>query len=211
MRTLLENLKAARAALAALAMASLLGGLLVHYAYQTERAAQQRLQQLQKKLNEAQRKLAQSGSEKDLVQQYLDAHQTLQQHGFIGPDQRLAWRDALTSAGRRLSIRDLKFSIGPQQPYSGTLPIDTGEMVLREAPISFTGRMLHENELARLIDTLYNQPGGIFGVRDCTLSRSSTAPPGAAEPQLQTQCRLVWYTLTPPAAGTGGVPTGGAR
>ncbi|HUW28015.1 MAG TPA: hypothetical protein VMV97_05335 [Sulfuriferula sp.] len=201
MKALLENLKAARLALLALLIAAVLSMLLVHYALQAKQAAQQRLGQLQMALDEAQRKLSQSGSEKDLVQQYLDAYHTLQQRGFIGPDQRLAWRDALADAGRRLAIGDLKFSIGPQQTYTGVVPVDVGKMVLHEAPVNLTGQIFDENDLARLIDILASQPGGILGVRDCTLQRSNTQLSSPVEPQLQTQCNLVWYTLSPTAPG----------
>ena len=197
MKAQLENLKAARLALLALLIAAVLGVLLVHYALQAKQAAQQRLGQLQMALNEAQRKLSQSGSEKDLVQQYLDAYHTLQQRGFIGPDQRLVWRDALADAGRRLPIRDLKFSIGPQQAYAGVVPVDVGKMILHEAPVNLTGQLYDENDLARLIDILASQPSGILGVRDCTLQRSSIQLPSPVEPQLQTQCNFVWYTLSP--------------
>lgn len=201
MKAQLENLKAARLALLTLLIAAVLGVLLVHYALQAKQAAQQRLGQLQMALNEAQRKLSQSGSGKDLVQQYLDAYHTLQQRGFIGPDQRLAWRDTLTDAGGRLAIRDLKFSIGPQQAYTGVVPVDVGQMVLHEAPVNLTGQLFDENDLARLIDILAGQPSGILGVRDCTLQRSSIQLPSLAEPQLQTQCSFVWYTLSPTAPG----------
>lgn len=200
MKAQLENLKAARLALLALLIAAVLGVLLVHYALQAEQAAQQRLGQLQVTLNEAQRKLSQSGSGKDLIQQYLDAYHTLQQRGFIGPDQRLAWRDALADGGRRLAIRDLKFSIGPQQPYTGVVPVDVGKMVLHEAPVNLTGQLFDENDLARLIDILASQPNGILGVRDCELKRSSIQLPSPSDPQLQTQCSFAWYTLSPTAA-----------
>ena len=201
MKAALENLKAARLALLALLMASVLGVLLVHYALQAKQAAQQRLGQLQMALDEAQHKLSQSGSEKDLVQQYLDAYHALQMRGFIGPDQRLAWRDALADAGRRLAIRDLKFSIGPQQAYTGVVPVDTGKMVLHEAPVHLTGQLFDENDLARLIDILASQPNGILGVRDCELKRSSIQLPSPGDPQLLTQCSLVWYTLSPSVPG----------
>lgn len=201
MKAQLENLKAARLALLTLLIAAVLGVLLVHYALQAKQAARQRLGQLQMALDEAQRKLSQSGSEKALVQQYLDDYQILQRRGFIGPDQRLAWRDALAEAGRNLAIRDLKFSIGPQQAYAGSIPVDRGEMLLYEAPVSFSGQLFDENDLARLIDALAGLPSGIFGVRDCTLQRSNTQLPSAAEPQLQTQCGFVWYTLSQPATG----------
>ncbi|BBP05569.1 hypothetical protein TPL01_02720 [Sulfuriferula plumbiphila] len=197
MKASLENLKAARLALLALMIAAVLGVWLVHYALQAKQAAQHRLGQLQVTLSEAQRKLSQSGSEKDLVQQYLDAYHTLQRRGFIGPDQRLAWRDALADAGRRLAIRDLKFSIGPQQTYTGVVPVDVGKMVLHEAPVNLTGQLFDENDLDRLIDILASQPGGILGVRDCTLQRSNTHLPSLVEPLLQTQCSFVWYTLSP--------------
>lgn len=209
MKAQLENLKAAHLALLTLLIAAVLGVLLVHYALQAKQAAQQRLGQLQMALDEAQRKLSQSGSEKALVQQYLDDYRTLQRRGFIGPDQRLAWRDALAEAGRNLDFHDLKFSIGPQQAYAGSIPVDSGEMLLREAPVNFSGQLFDENDLARLIDTLVSLPSGIFGVRDCTLQRSNTQLPSAGEPQLQTQCGFVWYTLSRPAASADH-PAGGA-
>jgi len=196
-----ENLKAARLAMFTWLIAAVLGVLLVLYSMQANQATQQRLGQLQMALDEAQRKLSQSGNEKDLIQQYLDAYHALQQRGFIGPDQRLVWRDALADAGRSLAIRDLKFSIGPQQAYTGVVPVDVGTMVLHEAPVNLAGQLYDENDLARLIDILASQPGGILGVRDCTLQRSNTRLPSPVEPQLKTQCNLVWYTLSPTVPG----------
>lgn len=211
MKAQLENLKAARLALLTLLIAAVLGVLLVHYAFQARQDARQRLGQLQMALDEAQRKLSQSGSEKALVQQYLDDYRTLQRRGFIGPDQRLAWRDALAESGRSLDIRDLKFSIAPQQPYAGGIPVDSGEMPLREAPVNFSGQLFDENVLARLIDTLTGLPNGIFGVRDCTLQRNAAQLTDLTVPQLQTQCSFVWYTLSQPAAGADSPAAGSLR
>lgn len=205
MKNRLENLKAARLALFTLLMAIVLGFLLLRFALQAQEGAQQRLGHLQIALNEARHKLSQTGNEKDLVQQYLEAYHTLQQRGFIGPDQRLAWRDALVDGGRRLAIREMKFSIDPQQPYSGVVPVDVGPMALHEASVSFSGRLFDTNDLAQLIDMLADQPNGIFGVRDCELKRDSIQFPNQPEAQLQTQCRFVWYTLDP-AVDSGSVP-----
>ncbi|MHB1173718.1 MAG: hypothetical protein ACYCZJ_01140 [Sulfuriferula sp.] len=205
MKNRLENLKAARLALFTLLTAIVLGLLLVRFALQAQEGAHQRLGHLQIALNEARHKLSQTGNEKDLVQQYLAAYHTLQQRGFIGPDQRLAWRDALVDGGRRLAIREMKFSIDPQQPYSGVEPVDVGRMALHEASVSFSGRLFDANDLAQLIGMLADQPNGIFGVRDCELKRDSIQFPSPPEAQLQTQCRFVWYTLNP-AGDSGSVP-----
>ena len=195
MKSVLENLKSARLALFTLLIAMVLGLLLVRSGLQGQQDARQRLGHLQMALDETRHQLSQTGNEKNLVQQYLAAYRNLQQRGFIGPDQRLAWRDALVDGGRRLAIRDMKFSIGPQQPYSGVVPVDVGKMTLHEATVSFSGRLFDVNDLAQLIDTLADQPEGIFGVRDCELKRDKIQFPNPPEAQLQTQCRFVWYTL----------------
>ncbi len=200
MKTALQNLKTARLALLALLLAVVLGGIILRSAWLAKQAAHQQLTQLQMALNEAQRKLALSGTEKDLVQRYLDAYHILQQRGFIADDQRLAWRDALDQARRSLNIADMKFSIGPQQPYSGALKLDTGDQVLREARLNFSAQLLQENQLAQLIASLAAQPHGIFGVRDCTLQRATLQAPADNAPQLQTQCTFAWYTLAAGAA-----------
>lgn len=211
MKALLENLNAARLALLALLLAAGLGALVAHYAFQARQDARQHLQQLQITLAEAQRKLSQSGNEQALVRQYLNAYQALQLRGFIGPDQRLAWRDALAEGARSLDIRDLKFSIAPQQPYAGGIPVDSGELLLRETPVNFSGQLFDENALARLIDTLTGLPNGIFGVRDCTLQRNAAQLTDLTVPQLQTQCSFVWYTLSLPAAGADSPAAGSLR
>jgi septal ring factor EnvC (AmiA/AmiB activator) len=198
MKTALQNLKSARLALLSLLLACALSGVLLRSAWQARQAAQQQLTQLQMALNEAQRKLALSGTEKDLVQRYLDAYHRLQQRGFIADDQRLAWRDTLDQARRSLNIAEMKFSIGPQQPYAGARKLDTGDQLLREARVNFSAQLLQENQFAQLIARLAAQPHGIFGVRDCTLQRTSLQMPADAAPQLQTQCTFAWYTLAPP-------------
>ena len=195
MKTALQNLKTARLALLALVLACVLSGVLLRSAWLAKQGAQQQLTQLQMALNEAQRRLALSGTEKDLVQRYLDAYHLLQQRGFIAADQRLAWREALDQARRNLNLVDMKFSIGPQQPYSGALKLDTGDQVLREARLNFSAQLLQENQLAQLIASLAAQPHGIFGVRDCTLQRTTLQAPADNAPQLQTQCTFAWYTL----------------
>lgn len=200
MKTALQNLKTARLALLALLLAVVLGGVILRSAWLAKQAAHQQLTQLQMALNEAQRRLAQSGNEKDLVQRYLDVYHILQQRGFIADDQRLAWRDALDQARRSLTIADMKFSIGPQQPYSGALKPDTGNLVLREAKVNVNAQLLQENQLAQLIASLAAQPHGIFGVRDCTLQRTALQAPTNTTPQLQTQCTFTWYTLAAGAA-----------
>lgn len=140
----------------------------------------------------AKQKLQRSNTEKQLIEQYRDAYQTLIARGFVGPENRLAWLEAVQQANRDARLYGLDYSLEPrsmvQQP---SLSVPLGQTVMR-----IRMPMLVEDDLANFLSALQQRSTGIFRVRSCQIARSTdSAPQPINKPELEAECELLWFTI----------------
>ena len=155
--------------------------------------------QQQQANNAAKQKLQRSNTEKQLIEQYRDAYQALIARGFVGPENRLAWLEAVQQANRDARLYGLDYSLEPRtmvQPSGVNVPL--GQTVMR-----IRMPMLVEDDLANFLSALQQRSTGIFRVRSCQIMRSGEgAPQPINKPELEAECELLWFTIA-----TSGVPS----
>ena len=150
-------------------------------------------QKQQTQANQAiQQKLQRSNIEKQLIQQYRGAYQTLVARGFVGPENRLAWLEAVQQANRDAALYGLDYSLEPRTPVSAPgkiLPLGQTVMKLRMP-------MLVEDDLSHFLEALQQRTRSLFRVRACQLARAADTPPQAINrPELEVECELLWFTV----------------
>ena len=147
----------------------------------------------------AKQKLQRSNTEKQLIEQYRDAYRALVARGFVGPENRLAWLEAVQQANRDARLYGLDYSLEPRSLVQ--LPgvsVPLGQTVMR-----IRMPMLVEDDLANFLSALQQRSTGIFRVRSCQIARSNdNAPLPINKPELETECELLWFTIA-----TSGVPS----
>lgn len=154
----------------------------------------------QNRANDAARqKLQRSNTEKQLIEQHRDAYQALIARGFVGPENRLAWLEAVQQANRAANLYGLDYSLEPRSmvelPGLG-VPLGMTVMKIRM-------QMLVEDDLTQFLSALQQRSTSLFRVRACQIARSGDGAPQAInKPELETECELLWFTIA-----TNGAPS----
>lgn len=130
----------------------------------------------------------------------LGRYQELEQQGFIGNGDRIAWAEALLRLQRELALPEISFELAAQISLVN-VPIDPSLVGLDDAPKPSFGALahdmhilsqgMHETELLKLIDALRAERVGFFRVNHCSMLRV----PGQLG--LAVECVLRWVTYAP--------------
>ena len=140
----------------------------------------------------ARQKLQRSNTEKQLIEQYRDTYQALIARGFVGPENRLAWLEAVQQANRDAHLYGLDYSLEPRSMV--VLPglgVPLGQTVMR-----LRMPLLVEDDLAVFLNALRQRSTSIFRVRSCQIARAGdSAPQAVNKPELETECELLWFTI----------------
>lgn len=139
-------------------------------------------------------KLKQVRNEESEIKQKSSLFSSLQTRGIIGEEQRLEWVELLKDIRDKRRLIDLQYEISPQRP------LDTnsgGGLTFYASALKLQLRLLHEEDLTRLLDDLRNQAKALIQVRSCSVTR---LPPNNGEraynlAQLQADCQIDWITV----------------
>lgn len=154
----------------------------------------------------AEQTLQRSNTEKQLIQQYRGAYQTLVASGFIGAENRLAWLEAVQQANRDAHLYGVDYSLEPRTPASVSgmsMPLtpSTKTSLLGQTVMKLRMPILVEDDLTHFFDALQQRTSSLFRIRTCQMSRAAeTAPQPMNRPELEVECELLWFTV----AGTKG-------
>lgn len=147
----------------------------------------------QNRANDAARqKLQRSNTEKQLIEQHRDAYQALIARGFVGPENRLAWLEAVQQANRDANLYGLDYSLEPRSMVElPGLGVPLGQTVMK-----IRMQMLVEDDLTQFLNALQQRSPSLFRVRACQIARSGDATPQPVnKPELETECELLWFTI----------------
>ena len=138
-------------------------------------------------------KLKRVRSEEDEIRQKSAILHTLQARGVVGEEQRLEWVELLKEIRDRRRLLDLQYDIAPQRALDAT---PGSGYAYYASSMKMQLKLLHEEDLTRLLDDLRRQARALIQVRSCNVSR---LPRGGAEggipAQLQADCQIDWVTL----------------
>ena len=177
--------------LAAALLMITLGATGVHLALASARQASAEQSAAQRQRNEVDGKLRRVRSEEAEIKQKSALFSRLQQRGMIGEEQRLDWVELLKSIRERRHLLDLRYEIAPQRALD-TQP--GGALSFHASTMKIELKLLHEEDLTRLLGDLRQQAGPLIQVKSCKVSRLPRAS-GDSAAQLQAACQIDWITL----------------
>jgi hypothetical protein len=139
-------------------------------------------------------KLKQVRSEESEIRLKADAFGKLQARGVIGEEHRLEWIELLKLIAEQRRLSDLEYEFAAQHPLEtppgDDISIDSSAMKLRV-------KLLHEEDLTRLLADLRSRAKALIVVRSCKLGRYDGAGSGqsGSRTQLLAECEIDWITL----------------
>lgn len=185
------DLPALRLSLAAALLMITLGATGVHLALASARQARAEQSAAQRQRDEIDGKLRRVRSEEAEIKQKSALFSRLQRRGMIGEEQRLDWVELLKSIRDRHRLLDLRYEIAPQRALDAQ---PGGTLSFYASAMKIELKLLHEEDLTRLLGDLQQQAGPLIQVKSCKVSRLPRAS-GDSAAQLQAACQIDWITL----------------
>lgn len=144
--------------------------------------------------NEANAKLKQVRAEESEIKQKSILFNQLQERGIIGEEQRLEWVELLKDIRDQRRLIDLRYDISPQRA------LDSGpasDFAFYGSAMKIELKLLHEEDLTRLLGDLQSQARALIRVNSCHVER---LPPTAHErgegwANLSADCEIEWLTV----------------
>jgi hypothetical protein len=178
-----------------LLVAVVVAWVVVGYSQKDLDAAHQLMRARLAEAEEAKRRFHRSDEEKATILKYLPAYEQLQREGFVGPERRMDWLDALRAADRQAGLFGVNYEISAQEAYKGLEPGALIAKRMRHSTMQLRLVVTHEGDLLAFLSLLNARPGGMYSLRECALAPIDQSPPGPRKANLQAQCRIEWLTV----------------
>lgn len=147
----------------------------------------------QSERNDFDGKLKQVRREESEIKQKSALFYRLQTRGLVGEEQRLDWVELLKDIRDRRRLIDLQYEIAPQRPLDAK---PGSGFAFFASTMTVQLKLLHEEDLIRVLDDLRQQAKALIQVKHCNVQR---LPRGGMEnsaaANLQAECRIDWVTL----------------
>lgn len=156
---------------------------IAHNAHIAKRDAQQQL-------NDARSKLSAARDDQENMSAYTKEYSAIQRLEIIGEEKRLDLIEDLDTLRRRSRVVDFKYTIAPQQAYSPSPALSSGNFDLKVSNMKLQIELLHEEQLVNFFESLRREINGWFILEKCSLERSAAAPA-----QLKADCEGGWFTM----------------
>lgn len=192
-------------ALAALLMIAA-GAVSVHFALDSLKLAKASRVAAQSESREFDGKFRRVRSEENEIRQKSATFAALQQRGIVGEEKRLEWVELLKDIRDKRRLIDLQYEIAPQRALD---PLPSGAakgFAFYSSSMRVNLKLLHEEDLVRLLGDLRRQATALIQVKSCKVARLPHGPgESGTHGQLQAECEIDWTTLreVPGAKGSG--------
>jgi hypothetical protein len=198
-----KDFKSLQWAIAFLVLMSSVGGAALLITEQMKISSNKALQEAVAARKDIQAKLGRARAEQQELTEKLNRFQNLRARGFIGPEKRLDWIEAIgrIKAARRIFKLDYEFSpqrrvdasILPGGSTAGTYEIMSSQMRMQI-------HVIHEGELLEVLsdlrDEMRKKVEALVLVRSCAVDRLAFNPADrGSKAQLKAECILEWITL----------------
>ncbi len=191
MKLATADLRELRASLAAALLMIALAAACVHLALAAARQAGAEQAAAQRQKDEIDGKLRQVRGEEAKIKEQSAVLARLQRRGAVGEEQRLAWVELLKTISERRRLPELRYEIAPQRALDA---LPGSAMAFYASAMKMHAKLLHEEDLTRLLGDLQQQAGPLIAIRSCQLSRLARTR-GDVVAHLQADCLLDWITL----------------
>lgn len=142
-------------------------------------------------------KLKQVRNEENEIKQKSAQFSNLLARGVIGEEQRLDWVELLKEIRDTRRLLDLQYEISPQRP----LDANPGRgFAFYASSMKLQLKLLHEEDLTRLLDDLRRQAKALIQVKSCNVTRLPRSNEQGSLAMLQADCQIDWVTLHNAAA-----------
>lgn len=176
-----------------LAMSLLLAGGGVLWSWFHTLNADESLQRKQAELRAAQQKLDNSRQQQQLVATYLADYQALMTRGFVGPENRLVWIEAVQKANQGAALYGLNYHLTPR---AAAPPKLADGLPLGQTTMTLTLPVLVETDVSHFLAALMARVPGMVHVKRCRLANAGKMPFEAInQPRLHAECELQWFTI----------------
>ena len=168
------------------------GAALIFFAFSATEVAKRDRAIAQAERNEFDGKLKQVRNEEDEIKQKSAVFKALQTRGMIGEEQRLEWVELIKDIRDTRRLIDLQYEIAPQR----RLDADTTKgFAFYSSAMRMQLKLLHEEDLTRLLDDLRNRAKALIQVKRCDVARLPYNTGSSQTAQLQADCQIDWITL----------------
>ncbi len=199
-----KDLKRLQWAIAFLVIMSLVGGGAVWTTEQMKKSSARTLQDAATARNSMQAKLTRAREEQQELTEKLNRFQTLKARGYIGPEKRLNWVEAIARIKAERRIFKLDYEFAPQRAVDASLLPGgalAGGFEILSSQMRLNMHLLHEGELLAFLADLRgglrsNTIEALVLVRSCALERLGTSSADrGSKAQLKADCTLEWITV----------------
>lgn len=194
-----KDVKRLQWAIAFLVIMAAIGGGSVWTTHQLKISSEKAFKEAAAARRDMQTRLARASEEQQELRDKIERFQALKTRGYIGPEQRLDWIEAIARIKAARGILKLDYEFAPQRPAdAGLLPggASAGGFEIMSSPMQLQLQLLHEGELLTFLAELRNTVQALVKVRSCTIERIAPGNPGRGNlAQLKADCTLEWITL----------------
>jgi hypothetical protein len=171
-----------------------IGAAALYYSHSARTRAELARDLVMAQRQESDGKLKQVRDEEIEIKQKSILFTRLQERGIIGPEQRLEWVELLKEIRDKRRLIDLQYEIAPQRLLDGN---PTGSYAFHSSAMKLQLRLLHEEDLTRLIGDLRSQAKALIRVRSCDVARlpASADERSGRRANLSAECEIDWLTL----------------
>jgi type II secretory pathway pseudopilin PulG len=143
--------------------------------------------------NQIEQRLRQVRTEEQEIKERTQRLQQLQDAGITGEERRLDWMETLRDAHHELAIPGMNYEFGAQTSLDTS---DDSMQAWFSSPLRLQLRLLHEEDLLRLLARIQKDAKALVIVRSCKLSPLPRQPDGRdTMAQFGAECEMQWLTV----------------
>jgi hypothetical protein len=169
-----------------------------------------RLKAQQNQKTQALSQLANSESERQLIEKHMPLLKQLESQGIFGEEKRLEWVELLRTLEKHWPGVKLQYAIAAQilqPPPEGTPQTQTSTLGLLpngekaknfgtfNTEMKLTLKLLHEGDTLAIIEELKNANLGKFSIKSCTFNRPASNT--SVSTPIDAECILTWISMRP--------------
>ena len=194
-----KDFKRLQWAIAFLVIMALAGGGSVWSTLQLKKNSEKAFKEASAGRSDIQKKLARARDEQAELRDKIGQFQALKTRGYIGPEMRLDWIEAIARVKAARRVFKLDYDFAPQRPVDASiLPggAAAGGFEIMSSQMRLQMQLLHEGELLGFLAELRDAVQALVQVRACTIERIAPSSSGRANnAQIKADCTLEWITL----------------